>query len=326
MIVKKLIARVGPILASSVEMLKERRIPWRLSQWVADKRLYALRFYYDRRVLFTPPQVTGKQFPDFELHMLLGRKHVGMCLWSVKSFLSSTAIPFFVVLHDDGTLSDKDIKTLRSHLINVRVVRKYDADNMMKEKLANVPNSYEYRFGAKQTTDHRGAKYNMRIFAMRLFDFNMMSDAAKTLVLDADVLFFQEPREIVEWATDATAMGNIFSVEQYLPVRNARNEIVSFELKAPRPTDANAGLLCLDKRSFDLDAIERWIGAHLDWIDKYATFEQATYNHLIKRKGPTTSLPDAYSFNYTNHDVIATHFAIKMLFFRNVPRVIKAIS
>jgi hypothetical protein len=295
-------------------------------QWLAAKELQASRVYYDRKVLSTRSFVTGQSHCDFELHMLLGRKHVGMCLWSVKSFLASTNIPFSVVLHDDGSLTETDIHALESHLISARVVRKHDADSLMREKLAEFPNCLEYRFGETQTSDHRGAKYNMRIFALRLFDFNMVSSAKKTLVLDADVLFFRRPREIIDWAIDSDARGNLFSVEQYFPVRNARKNIVCYDLKVPRPTDANAGLLCFDRLCFDLDEIERWIGEHSDWMDKYATFEQAAYNHLIKKIGPTTSLPDSYSFNYTDDEVVATHFAIKHLFFENICRVVKAIS
>ena len=66
--------------------------------------------------------------------------------------------------------------------------------------------------------------------------------------------------------------------------------------------------------------------AHKELMDKYATFEQATYNHLIKKKADCLPLPDSYSFNYTDNIVIATHFAIKILFFKNLYRLAKALS
>ena len=318
-------SRIGNILNLVPDFVRERRLPWRLSQWFAKNKLQAMRLYYDHKVLSTRPYLTGKDFPHFELHTLLGHKHVGMCLWSVKSFLHYSGKNYNVVLHDDGSLTDDDIETISKHLINVHIVRKTEADGLIREQLVNLPNCYEYRYTSKETSDHRGTKYNMRIFSIRLFDFNLISKASKTLVLDADVLFFKEPREIVEWAEDPNDRGSLFSIEQYKPKWNSRNEIVGYEHKNPPPTDANAGLLCLDKNAFSLDIIENWIGTHKDLMDKYATFEQAAYNHLLKSKGDGVPLPDTYSFNYTDQDVIATHFAIKILFFENIKRLVKVL-
>ena len=248
-----------------------------------------------------------------------------MVLWSVKSFLQHSGRKYTVVLHDDGSLTESDIKILKEHLINAKVVRKSTADKLIEERIMGLSNCHEYRFTSKETSDHRGRKYDMHIFSVRLFDFNLISNATKTLVLDADVLFFKKPREIIEWAEDVEDRNSLYSVEQYVPIRNSRNEIIDYERKIPRPTDANAGLLCFDKRAFSLDALEKWIEANKERMNTYATFEQAAYNHLIKAKGGSAPLPDTYSFNYTDQDVIATHFAIKILFFRNIKRLEKAL-
>lgn len=318
-------SRISNILSLAPDFVRERRLPWRLSQTIARLNLQLLRWYYDRKVLSTRPYLTGEDCPHFELHTLLGHKHVGMLLWSVKSFLHHAGRKYTVVLHDDGSLTESDIRILKEHLINAKIVRKSAADNLIDERIMGLPNCHEYRFTSKETSDHRGIKYDMHIFSVRLFDFNLISNATKTLVLDADVLFFKEPREIIEWAEDVEDRNSLFSVEQYVPIRNSRNEIIDYERKIPRPTDANAGLLCFDKRAFSLDAIEKWIGANKGKMNTYATFEQAAYNHLIKAKGGSAPLPDTYSFNYTDQDVIATHFAIKILFFRNIKRLEKAL-
>jgi hypothetical protein len=319
----KVPSRTSKLLTVAVNLVKERRLPWRVSQWLARRNLNALRRHYDRKVLSTRPYRTGEDCPHFELHMLLGHLHVGMCLWSVKSFLHCSGKKYTVVLHDDGSLTDVDIATLQEHLVGARVMQKAVADRLVRESIGNFSNCCEYRFTAKETSDHRGEKYNMLIFAIRLFDFNLISNARKTLVLDADVLFFREPREIIEWAEDPADRNSLYSVEQYVPVRNERNEIVDYQRKMPTP---NAGLLCFDKRAFDLGAIDAWIGAKKELMYKYPTFEQATYNHLVKRKGGSAPLPDSYSFNYTDDRVVATHFAIKVLFFRNLNRLETALT
>jgi hypothetical protein len=285
-----------------------------------------MRRRYDRLVLDTRPYVTSEDCPHFELHILLGHRHVGMTLWAVKSFLHHAQRKYFVVLHEDGSLTDEDIATLRRHLVNARIVRKAEADVLVRERIGHLPNCCAYRFSPKETTDHRGVKYDMHIFALRLFDFNLLSSASKTLVLDADVLFFRKPREIIDWAEDPADRNSLFSIEQYVPQRNLRYEVTGFARKDPPPTDANAGLLCLDKRAYDLDLIEDWIGRNRDLMDKVATFEQRAYNHLVQVRGGSSALPDSYSFNYTDADVVATHFAIKHLFFENLPRLRKVLA
>lgn len=322
----KLVSSLSGAFEAGIDLLRERRLPWRLSQWISQRHQDNLRRKMDLQVDTTRPFRTGDVHPDFELHMLLGRNHVGMALWAVKSFLNTTKCAFTVVLHDDGTLSEADVTKLKKHLIGVKVVPKDEADALLRQRLAGYPNCLEYRFSSRDTTDHRGARYNMRIFSLRLFDFNLLSGAKKTLVLDADVLFFKEPTEILRWATGPSNGMSLYSVEQYLPVRDKRNKITRFDLKNPRPTAANAGLLCFDKQVFSLEIIEKWIGEHRNLMDKYATFEQAAYNHLILRQGQATPLPDSYAFNYTDDEVTATHFAIKVRFFENVSRLIKPLG
>jgi hypothetical protein len=309
-----------------VSLFLEQRLPWRLSQWLDRQKQEAARRHYDRKVLSTRPFVTGEDCPHFEMHTLLGHKHVGMTLWCVKSFLHYSGRKYIVVLHDDGSLTERDVETLKKHLVNVKVVRRTDADALIREKIKHLPNCCDYRFSPKETSDHRGVKYNMHIFALRLFDFNLLSAATKTLVLDADILFFKKPQEIIEWAEDPEDRNSLYSIEQYIPQRNARYEVIGFERKVPPPTAANAGLLCFDKRGYDLGLIEDWIGRNREKMDKYATFEQSTYNHLVQTRGGSVPLPDSYSFNYTDQTVTATHFAIKHLFFRNLPRLEKVLG
>ncbi len=314
------------LVKKTYSLLAEKRLPWRLSQWLTRRKEEATRNKYDQLVLQTRPYITGQDSPHFEVHVLLGHRHVGMTLWCVKSLLHHSGRKYFVVLHEDGSLTEQDIATLKQHLINVRVVRKTEADELIRETIKHLPNCRDYRFSPKETSDHRGIKYNMHIFALRLFDFNLLSNASKTMVLDCDVLFFAPPLEIMEWAEAPEDRNSLFSIEQYIPKRNSRYEVIGFEKKNPLPTDANAGLLCLDKRAYKLEFIEDWIAKNRELMDKVATFEQRAYNHLVQVKGGSSPLPDSYSFNYTDDQVKATHFAIKELFFKNLERVRSALS
>ena len=319
---KMTISQQGTELVGKLaSLITERRLPWRMSRWLDRRRLDAARARADSDALLTPPVETGRECLHFEVHVLLGRKHVGMTLWCVKSLLWAAVRKYTVVLHDDGSLSDDDVATLERHLLNVRVVRRPQADAEVRGRLQHLPHAMRYRFSPKETSDHRGVKYDMHVFALRLFDFNLVSNAKKVLVLDCDILFFKPPHEIMEWAEDPDRTGSLYSIEQYVPLRNARNDITGYRRKYPLPTAANAGLLCLDKQIHDLDAIDGWIGRNLDKMDQLATFEQHAYNYLLQIKGGGIALPDTYSFNYTDDRVVASHFAIKNLFFENLHRL-----
>lgn len=298
----------------------QRVIPWRYRQALKRRREEALRERCDREALATRPVETGLDAPHFEIHMLLGHRHVGMALWAVKSFLAACDKRFAVVLHEDGSLTNDDIRVLESHLLGVRIVRKVVADAEMDGPLRTYPNCHDYRYANKQHSDHRHAvAYNMHIFAVRLFDFNFYSQATKRMFLDADVLFFRRPDEIMQWIDNPADERSLYSVEAYEPTHDWLGRTV-FQRKE---ATFNAGLICLHgPSSYNLALLNDWIGENKHRMDLAPTFEQSAYRHLITRKpGLSAPLPDTYPFNYTNTSVTATHFGIKVRFFENVHRV-----
>jgi hypothetical protein len=293
------------------------RLPWRVRVYLEKKREQRLRERFDRRVLETRPFEVGKDAAHFEIHSMLGHRHVGMCLWAVKSFLFQCDQRYHVVLHEDGSLTDEDVATLKSHLPGVTLIRKAEADAAIYEWLRDYPNALAYRQALRPHSDHRHPAYNMHIFAVRLFDFNYYSTANKRMFLDADVLFFKPPREIIDWIENPADTRSMYSVEAWLPVRDSRDRLV-FE---PKEATFNAGLICMDSHVYSLDVLDDWIGVNKDRMNFAPTFEQSAYRHLITSEPGNVPLPNSYSFNYTDADVTATHFGIKLRFYQNIGRI-----
>ncbi|MBS0555642.1 MAG: hypothetical protein JSS47_24440 [Proteobacteria bacterium] len=299
-------------------------IPWRYRQALKRKREETLRERCDREALATRPVDTGQDAPHFEVHMLLGHRHVGMALWAVKSFLKACERRFAVVLHEDGSLTPEDVAALEHHLRGVRIVRKAAADEEMDARLRPYPNCHDYRYANKLHSDHRNAGYNMHIFAVRLFDFNFYSRATKRMFLDADILFFRRPTEILNWIDDPADQRSLYSVETFIPGHDWLGRFV-FER---RDATFNAGLICLNAPgTYDLELLDEWIGENKHRMDLAPTFEQWAYRHLITREPHLGApLPDSYPFNYTDATVTATHFGIKVRFFENTHRVRDALQ
>jgi lipopolysaccharide biosynthesis glycosyltransferase len=273
-------------------------------------------------IRFTPNFVTNDENADFEIHSLLGKRHVGMCLWSIKSLLHFSGKRYSVVLHDDGSLTDRDIHKLEQHLVNVRVIRKPFADNQIVSKINTYPNVLKYRFGDLGQTEW-GKR--MSIFSLKLLDFNVLANASKILVLDTDVLFFKKPDEIIRWAEDPASKECLYAYEEYVPIRDAANTIVGFEKKTDPQCFFNSGLICFDKSAFNLSVLNDWLGNNKERVDKVYIFEQQTYNHLVHQTLNHGPLPSSYSFNYNDPMCVATHFGIKLLFFKNLKRIRRAI-
>lgn len=292
-------------------------LPWRVRQFIDASRETWLRERTDKDVLGTRSMPTGIDAPHFEIHMMLGHRHVGMTLWAVKSFLHQCDRRYTVHLHEDGSLTEHDVATLKSHLPGVTVVRKAEADERAHELLRDRPNCYGYRFANRVHSDHRNTQYNMHIFSVRLFDFNLFSTAEKRMFLDADVLFFKAPGEIMDWIENRDDHRSLFSVEAFEPQRDNRGRYRFM----PKERTFNAGLICLDTTMYDLDIIDEWIGNNQARMNRAPTFEQAAYEHCIRRFPESVALPDTYPFNNTTEHSIATHFGVKRLFFENIPRV-----
>lgn len=303
---------------NSIVSFIKAKLPWRLRQYMAKYHIEFMRRYYDRVVDRTSPLITNRDNLYFEIHALLGSRHVGMCLWAVKSLLHFSGKKYSVVLHDDGSLTEADINKLKRHLIGVKIFRKTDADKLIDSKISAYPYIKKYRYGQLGETAW-GRK--MSVFSLKLVDFNLLTQARKILSLDTDVLFFKRPDEIVSWIDNFDSHETLYCHEYYTPSFDKNKNLTGFTRKEDAPIGFNSGLICLDRESFSLDTLELWLQKNKERVDKVYTFEQHAYNHIVYQAGRHSALPATYSFNYNDENCKATHFGIKPLFYKNIPRL-----
>ncbi len=244
-----------------------------------------------------------------------------MCLYAVKSFLHHSGKAFSVVLHDDGSLTSKDIASLRRHLVGVNIIKKVTADNAIARMIYQYSYVHGYRYGTFVKSEV-GRKIS--IFALKLIDFSLFSNAAKILVLDTDVLFFKRPDEIVQWIEATANKDCLYSYEEYHLKKDSMGAL-DFQKKIGPQCGFNSGLICLDRSAFSLPILDDWLKINKERIDKEYILEQLAYNHLVSQTGRQNPLPSSYSFNYNDAGCVATHFGNKRLFFRNLPRVHQAL-
>ena len=162
-----------------------RLLPVRLRQWYWRRIFVSL----SRRVTATMP-CPCESGARTEIHTVIGRRGVYLYLAAIKSLLRFDR-SVAVAVHDDGSLSRKEIALLEHHVPGVRVLARAAADERMERVLAGYPRCAAYRQAS--------------LMGVQLFDYTMMSEAEKIVSLDSDTLFLARPDQFIDWIADGGA-------------------------------------------------------------------------------------------------------------------------
>lgn len=157
----------------------QQLIPWRFRSKHNFVKAHANYFF--RSILSTAPMKCLHDSRN-EIHVLVCKRDMNMCLVAVKSFLR-----FYdqikIVIHDDGSLSKVDLSKIQDHLPGARVISRREADLAL---LAVLPEDI-----ARARAEH--------VLIMKVIDFNYFSTADKMVLLDSDIVFTGEPEEAIDW-------------------------------------------------------------------------------------------------------------------------------
>ncbi|MDL1974307.1 MAG: hypothetical protein LWX55_05925 [Deltaproteobacteria bacterium] len=178
---------LSKIMSALKVLFVERRLPCRVEKFIQDK-LYKTRTERAiAQVLTTKPVFSGKKIKA-EIRVLTNDSNVNMTILALKSFLR-----FFnevnVFIHDDGTVTNESKEKITKHIIGSKVISLGEADNLIKNnrklwKLRQEAFAY-FQF--------------MPITVHKLFDLYTLSAENKLIMMDSDILFLQEPTEVLEW-------------------------------------------------------------------------------------------------------------------------------
>ncbi len=119
-----------------------------------------------------------------EIHTLTCHKHVFMFITAAKSLLRY-APDVAAVVHDDGSLTDKDVATIQRHIEGIKVIRRRDADPAMDKFLASYPKTRSYR--------------SQVINSLELTDHLFLGTGEKLMITNSDTLFLRRPDDLLRW-------------------------------------------------------------------------------------------------------------------------------
>ncbi len=150
--------------------------------WLFDVKASYFKYIYRKNILKTKPVEPDH---NLEVHLLACGRDFLNAIWAIKSLSYFSNLQFKTVIHDDGTLSEIQKKTFSQHFKGGQIIETKDADREMKENLKNYKYLSIYR------------KKKKFYCSKKLLDPLFFSRTEQIILLDSDILFFNEPEEVL---------------------------------------------------------------------------------------------------------------------------------
>ena len=221
----------------------------RLVLCVRQKFGHGLRVAYFRDFvrsqILTTAAVEGLTDGCCEIHVFTSQQDWLNLVWALKSFYWASGRRYKLCIHEDGTLDATARREITQHFPDARIIDRDRADNNVLPTLAGFPRCLEFR-----RTNHLSPK---------LFDFWNYLDAERMLLLDSDVLFFDEPKELLRRIEDPAYRFNSVNADVTTAYTVNQADVTSafgFEL----PDKFNSGLGLIHRDSLRVDWIEEFLG------------------------------------------------------------------
>jgi hypothetical protein len=233
--------------------------------------------------------------PKVPVHVLTGANDWRLAAWMLASWFHFSERAWRIVIHDDGTLPEEGCELLRRLFPEVRFIPRVQADAAMAKVLKSFPFCHEYR--------------QMHPLALKIFDVPHFTEGENFLLLDSDVLFFNYPREIVDWALAGTAecwFNEDVEDSTLITAAEVREEF-GFRLWQR----VNSGLCLVHKPAIDLDFLDTALGQTSILRGKVWRIEQTLFALCASRFGKGGLLPKQYEVSLgkrMNPDAIARHY------------------
>jgi hypothetical protein len=206
------------------------------------------RFMYEKKLQNTLKKIAnGKPIActknaKTELHMLTCERDMLMAITACKSFLR-----FYpgvsIVFHGDESLTNEMCDFITTAIPCSKLISYSSAERMLKsnKKVFKLRGKVRDRFQLPSGYDRQ-----RKAWALKVFDFHMLSESNRIIVMDSDVLFTQRPDEIIDWV-ESEKRTAFYSIPQFPNLQVTRNEFCEIFPKSMPLSSFNGGLYGYDK-------------------------------------------------------------------------------
>lgn len=213
-----------------------------------------------------------------EIHFLTGKKYwyqTLFCAWSMQVNCPSRVTP---VIYDDGSLTKENEDYISRAIPWARFVWISETEALLD---ATLP--------ADRFPELRGRRL-VYPHLRKLTDIHC-SRRGWTLVLDSDMLFFREPRLVLEWLA---APGKVLHMLDAEPAYGYSDAVMTELAGAPIPELLNVGFCGLKSDAIDWEKLEYWCAAMVEREGTHYFLEQALTAMLAAKEERLAAPADDY--------------------------------
>lgn len=227
--------------------------------------------------------------------MVISQRMLEMGMLTLRSLEYHTGRCWAPIIHDDGSLTDRDVEILSGHFPDARVIRRADANRELDEVLAAHPASRESR-----------SKHN---WFLKNFDTWHFAPHDRYIVIDSDIVFFRRPDKMMKWIEEGEDSVWLMedTNEKYAMPREEIEAIMGF----PLWRKVNSGLDLMPKASFDLDLAEKFLSLCGPEAKHFQFLEQTFFAVTGSAWGRGGTLPPEYEIswgNFRRKDGVCRHY------------------
>lgn len=215
-----------------------------------------LRDVFRKRILSSAP-ATYPEEAGSEIHVLTCQYDWLNLIWTLKSLFTLTDCRFPLVIHEDGSLNDEQVGHLRRIFPQARIVRRPEADRSLSRVLDDFPQTKKWR--------------DWNPLALKVVDFAHYLSAPRLFLLDSDILFFSNPKALLDRHRDQNYKLNSLNKDWRYGYSVQMDQKEVKELPFPFPELINSGLGLIHKGVVTLQKVEYYLGFENIFSHKHRT-------------------------------------------------------
>ena len=231
------------------------------------------------------------------IYFLTGKNHLYQTLFCIKSLTQFTKTKFKFVLVDDGSFDNKLIKRIHFQLPGATVIERSLIDENLK---INLP-----------VEQYKNLHYKRAVYPhiKKLTDIHTIPGDKWKLVLDSDMLFGDEPTEMLNWLTAPDKpLCMIDSQQSYGYSVQLMENLCSSKIKPL----INVGAIGLNSQKIDWDKVDNWVKILEETEGKTYYLEQALSAMLIGDANAVVLNKDKYIVNPDIHSKGVLHHYVDL--------------
>jgi len=218
---------------------------WKMKQrfggYLAYQRMLKGQAHMIKESQHLPPIVSYTN--GLAIYFLTGKKYLHQTLFCAFSLTKACKENFQFILVDDGSFNQDLIANVKQQMPNVKLVLKNEIENNLKLKLPTD----EYPFL------HQKRKIYPHI--KKLTDIHTIDDNPFKLVLDSDMLFWNEPTKLIDWLKNPNGcLYMLDSEESYGYDKSLMASLCGYDI----PKSVNVGAFGINSSIINWQKVEIW--------------------------------------------------------------------